>query len=271
MLPIETLDKITATAIAANGKALATDTPAILMPRDYSIQSLEHLEANRARYRGIFSTESIQDYCEYVLAYSEKNDPQAFVDADSMRCETFFNLGNEAEPGHGDFRAQLTLKKTAAYQAVLNIIDRPLSQRELAEWLEDWNREVAVTDATGTHITTAVAAQKIRNITIKASAERTSSESNFSAGKSSMDSIEAAHEDQQPAELLMRAKPYEGLQEQRFLLRLSIITGDKPMLKLRWVQRESQEEAIAQDFKSTLKKEIGGVAKFSLGQFNPGK
>ena len=118
---------------------------------------------------------------------------------------------------------------------------------------------------------TAVAVQKVRSITIKAMAERTSTEQNFGASRSSMDSIEAAHAEQQPSDLMFTTPPYDGLGSCTFTLRLSIITGDTPLLKVRWVMQEQQEEEMAQEFKDRLTSEIGGLCTLTVGTFAIGK
>lgn len=276
MLTVDALNQITATHAAATGRQLETDTQAILVPEHFMVQSVEHLNHNRARFRGRMITNSLPDFCRYVERRANgelaEHEAAGFIDADSMSCLVFFNLGNEAEPGHADDTANLTLKPTAAYAAMRSIAGSRLSQTQLAEWMEDWADSLKVTGTSGEDIPVGVAVQKIRTITIKATAERTSTEGNFSAGRSAMDQIEAAHAEQQPADLLYTIKPYEGLQACTFTLRLSVITGgDKPVLVPRWVQQEAQEEEIAQEFKGVLTNEIGGFAELTLGSFNPGK
>lgn len=272
MLTVDTLNQIVAHALAATQRNLGTDTPSIMLPEHYSVQSLESLAAGRSRFRGTLATESLDDFCKYVDLHTIAEEPsQAFIDADAMSCKAFFNLGNEDSPGHADNTATLSLKPTAAYQALKAIANRPHTQQALAEWMEDWHTHLAVVGTKGEDISVHVAVQKIRTITIKAASERTSSEQSFGAERSSMDSIEAAHAEQQPNDLLFKFAPYEGLKEQTFVLRLSVITGDKPMLKPRWVQQEQQQEDIAQEFKKVLVSEIGGLVELTIGTFNPGK
>lgn len=276
MLTVDALKEITDTHAAATGRPLGTATPAILVPENYMVQSVEHLSDNRARFRGRMSTHSLTDFCRYVeRRFDELEDeghptPGGFIDADSMSCQVIFNLGNQAKPGHADDTAVLTLKPTAAYAAMRSIAGSRVSQTQLAEWMEDWAANLKVVGTAGEDIPVGVAVQKIRTITIKATAERTSSEGSFSAGRSAMDQIEAAHAEQQPADLMFEVKPYEGLQPRGFTLRLSVITGDKPMLVARWVQQEAQEEEIAQEFKDVLISEIAHFANLTLGNFNPG-
>lgn len=272
MLTVETLNQITATHAVATGKALNTFVPAALVPDQYSVKTLEHLEMERSRFRGQLSTQSFRDFCKYVEQHQkDKASPSGFVDADSMACQVLFNLGDIVAPGHGDDSATLTLKPTAAFNALRQIAGKTLKQSQLAEWMEDWHDFLKVKDADGKDMNVAVAVQKIRTITIKAQAERTSTESNFGASRSSMDSIEAAHAEQQPADLLFTTPPYDGLGSRTFTLRLSVITGDTPLLKVRWVQQEQQEEEMAQEFKERLTAEIGGLCTLTVGTFALGQ
>ncbi|WP_425056663.1 DUF2303 family protein [Pseudomonas abyssi] len=272
MLPVETLNQITATHAAANGKPLETFVPTVLVSDQFSIKNLEHLQELRSRFRGQLSTQSFRDFCTYVEKHQGQLDkPAGFVDADAMACQVLFNLGTLAVPGHGDDRATLTLKPTAAFNALRQIAGKTLKQSQLAEWMEDWHDFLQVNDSHGKDMSVAVAVQKIRTITIKAQAERTSTESNFGASRSSMDNIEAAHAEQQPADLLFTTPPYDGLGSRTFTLRLSIITGDTPLLKVRWVMQEQQEEEMAQEFKDRLTSEIGGLCTLTVGTFAIGQ
>ncbi|MDF0957050.1 DUF2303 family protein, partial [Escherichia coli] len=46
--------------------------------------------------------------------------------------------------------------------------------------------------------------------------------------------------------------PFEGLKERPFKLRLSIITGDRPVLVLRIIQLEAVQEEMANEFRDLL-------------------
>ncbi|HIQ51754.1 MAG TPA: DUF2303 family protein [Pseudomonas pachastrellae] len=169
MLPVETLNQITATHAVANGKLLNTFVPAALVPEQYSVKTLEHLEFQRSRFRGQLSTQSFRDFCTYVAQHPQgEATPSGFVDADAMACQVLFNLGDVTNPGHGDDSATLTLKPTAAFNALCLIAAKTLKQSQLAEWMEDWHDFLEVRDTTGTIMPTAVAVQKVRTITLKA-------------------------------------------------------------------------------------------------------
>lgn len=171
-------------------------------------------------------------------------------------------------PGHGDDKAQLTLVPTAAYKSIQQYTGKRLSQRDLAEWLEDWAENLKVTDANGNDMNTSSAIAAVRNITIKALAESNHKEHNFGATRSALEEIEASSQAVLPGEIHFTLTPYEDLPSITIILRLSVFTSDdKPALKLRWVGEGAQREAIAQSFKQTLAGQLGDAASLTLGEF----
>ncbi|MBT9263557.1 YfdQ family protein [Pseudomonas sp. MG-9] len=251
----------------------ATALPSALMPLTalpvgVKIHNLEQFQAGRLRFRGSLHTNSLRDFAEYTIS---RNGPAArgFIDQDNMSCQVFFNLGTDAVPGHADDTATLKLKPTAAYKALQEITGRKLNQRELAEWIEDWNASLVATKEGGGTMPISAAVASVRNITIEARSSATSSEHNFGAARSAMENIEAANAETRIEALHFSLTPYDGLGTRVFTLKLSILTGDdKPTLKLRWAGEEQQIEEIAQEFKTTLVKEVGGTASLILGTFN---
>lgn len=264
----ETINHIGNLAIAAQ-QLPATHTPVTALPDGVSIKSLEAFQQGRARFRGHLSTTSIRDFADYSIAVDGKH-AAGFVDQDKMACTIFFNLGTTAEAGHADHRATLQLKPTALYTALQKIAGQGLTQRQIAEWLEDWRDSLNITDENGDPMTAALAIAAVRDIKMKATSERSHTEGDFSASRSAMDAIEAAAKDRTPSEITVHVTPYEGLPSVEVTLRLSIITGEQPLLKPRWVREEKQREEIAKSFKDVLKQEVGGSATLTIGTFNPG-
>lgn len=265
----DTLELVIANAIAACAKP-DTNTPVVLIPGNVTLHNVEKYQLLRARFRGELQTNSLADFANYVTNRNGKA-AKGFINQDAMSCEVFFNLGDEAEPGHADDTATLMLKPTAAYTALRQLAGKKLSQKELAEWMEDWRANLTAADANDNTLSIVQAIAAVRNITIKASAERTTVQGNFSANSSAMDAIEAASQDTLPAKLHFNIVPFEGLGQRVFTLALSVLTGeDKPVLKPRWVGEELQREEIAKEFKTVLAKEVGGSATLLLGSFNAG-
>ncbi|MEQ4630817.1 DUF2303 family protein, partial [Escherichia coli] len=60
------------------------------------------------------------------------------------------------------------------------------------------------------------------------------------------------HQDIMPVAFEFKCVPFEGLKERPFKLRLSIITGDRPVLVLRIIQLEAVQEEMANEFRNLL-------------------
>lgn len=73
-----------------------------------------------------------------------------------------------------------------------------------------------------------------------------------------------------PSEVLFTCTPYAGLPSRTFRLRLAVLTTtDKPVLVLRVRNLEAEQEAIAQDFKAALLRDLEGDAALTIGTFTP--
>ncbi|SDH48826.1 DUF2303 family protein [Pseudomonas panipatensis] len=267
----EALQLVLANAVAAaNVRVTGSAGAMAVVPEGFKLQNLEKLEAHRNRFRGALTTSSLADFVTYVNERANE-ETRGFVDKDSMSCRVIFNLGDTSQAGHGDDIATLTLQPTAAYAALQAIAGQRLSQKDLAEWMEDWRDFLkAVTpDDQEMNLVQAIAA--VRNITIKASSERTTVEGNFNASRSAMDQIEAASQDTLPGSLIFTCQPYDGLPLRNFVLRLSVLTGEaKPVIKPRWVAEQQVREEIAQEFKDLLSADITST-DLTIGTFKVGE
>ena len=264
----DAIQLITDNALQATGKKLETFVPTVVLPDSASIIDLERFQAGRSRFRGTYSTHSLEDFSAYVIERASTG-ARGFIDQDAMSCILLFNLGTANAPGHADDRSILKLKPTAGYTAAQQIGGRGISQKDLSDWIEDWHQYLTPVDEAGDPIPVAKAIAAVRTITIKTSSESETTVGDTSASRSAMDQIEARSKETLPVALQFRTIPYEGLTEQQITLRLSVITsGSLPVLKLRWVGEEVQREDIAQEFKSVLQVKIGEAAALSLGAFD---
>ena len=265
----EAIQLITDTALLATGKPLDTFSPTIALPEGLKVVDLEKYQIGRSRFRGVLSTNSLVDFSAYVKERAAEG-ARGFIDQDEMACTLIFNLGNDGAPGHADDRAVLRLKPSAGYKAVQTVPGRTMSQKELSDWIEDWNASLSATDDAGQQMSIVKAIAAVRTITIKASSESDHAVSETRTSRSAMDQIEATSKETLPAALVFSVVPYEGLSMRNITLRVSVITsGAQPMLKLRWVAEEVQREEIAQEFKSVLDVQIGEAATLTLGTFDP--
>jgi len=229
----------------------------VAVPEGVKVQSLETFAEGRFRFRGVLSTTSIEDFARYSKELSATG-TSCFIDADNMKAVTVLNLGTLTQPGHADNTAQVQLKKTAPYSALLAVNGDRNGQKELAEWIEDWADNLTGFDADGEVIAAKKAAAALRKITIEAIQSSDFEDNDFSGKRSLMESVEAKTKDIMPVAFEFKCVPFEGLAERPFKLRLSIITGDRPVLVLRVSQLEAIQEQIAAEFRDLLVEKFQG-------------
>ncbi|MGM7747302.1 YfdQ family protein [Yersinia enterocolitica] len=246
----EIRDMVLTSIIEKQLSSTACDT--IALPAGVAVKSLEQFNLERYRFRGVMETSSIDEYVKYSSGYAGDG-VRCFIDADEMRAETIFNIGTLENPGHADNTASLSLKKTAPFRELLNIDGRKQTQKELAEWLEDYREFLLAFDADGVVLDIKKAVGAVRRITIEQTSSADHEDQDFSAKRSVMESVEAKSKDVMPAAFEFKCVPYEGLGERRFKLRYSILTGGNvPVLVLRIVQLEAEEEKISVEFLELL-------------------
>lgn len=245
-----------------------TDIPVRLVPKDMVLQSLESFLPQRKRFRGGFTTSYIADFAIYSAQFPGG---KCFVDQAEMGARIYFDLGDIENPGHGQNRAHIKLEQTAPFAALLNLPNKQLSQKELAEWLEDWSQFFVGYSSSGEAITPGNVVASIRRVTIAAKKESTTEHRDFKAEKSGFESIEVRSEAELPAGIRFTCIPYHGLDQRSFELRLSVINGDSPRLVLRHVRFEESKEQMANEFSdklSTALKSAGAEADIYLGEFS---
>ncbi|UQI38840.1 DUF2303 family protein [Vreelandella venusta] len=262
----QAIEKIQSLVHAAMIGNPGTDVPTLLVPDGYSLESLEKYQETPSRFRGTFTTESIEDYGNYV---NSEDEARVFVDVEAMRAAAFFDLGNPSAPGHGEHRAYLKLEATGAYVACLSANGTSFAQKELAHWIEDWHHCIAGIDSNGQELTAKQLANSVRKIEIKATSERSHEEGDWNTKRSGMDALDANAGDATPDIIRFHCLPYEGLAFRTFEMRVSILTDDiKPKLKLRIIGLETAQEEMAKEFKYVLQGELDENATLLLGSFS---
>ncbi|HBU2513802.1 TPA: YfdQ family protein [Klebsiella pneumoniae] len=227
--------------------------PTTILPDGTTIASLERFALERFRFRGAMDTTSIDDFVRYSVAYAQEEEKaRCFIDADNMLARSIFNIGTLDNPGHADNVASIKLKKTAPFRALLAINGDRLSQKQIAEWLEDWSDFLLAFDAEGQTMDISKAAQAVRRVTIQQTNQADHEDSDFAGRKSLMQSVEASSKDVMPVAFEFKCIPYEGLGERRFSLRNSLLKSGEPVFVLRIVQLEAQEEEMANEFRDLL-------------------
>ncbi|WP_296232287.1 DUF2303 family protein [uncultured Pseudomonas sp.] len=275
MFDHKALDTLNAQAVAAaNVRIEHGGSTLAVTPASCTLTNLEPFQLGRDRFRGSLNTHSLKAFANYVerhIGGEEDTGAAGFVDQEAMSATVIFNLGTPDDAGHGDDRATLTLKPTAAYKALLEVVGRSMSQQQLAELLEDWAPHITAS-AGDQQLNTLAAINAVRRMQIKATAELNSEVGDLNNRRSAMEEIEAKSLETLPTAFVFTAKPYDPLNVADITLRLSVITGEKaPVLKLRWVGQEAQQEAFAEEFQQVLESEVGGLLPLTIGTYSQGK
>lgn len=263
---------LTAAAVHNNVKeAVLTSWGATALHEDYKVHDLEHLLPCRRRARGTMSTAYVGPFAQYATAYA---DPGAavFVDAEHMAATAVLDLGTKETPGHTDHRAKLQPTKTAAYAALLTLNGRAQSQQTLAEFFEDWGSVAVLNFFTPDgEISMGKALAAIRRITIENLRKVDSEEQQLSANRTAFESVKASSQEPIPTTIYYTCKPYADLVERTFVLRLSILTGEKaPSLVLRIQNLEAHIEAMGSEMAELVRTAISGAMPVLLGSYSKG-
>ena len=266
MLNKDTLEALQESTITKdiNERILSKGLPALLIPKDYKIADIEHLQPGRYRFRGQLSTGFISDFNNYIKARIDDHPREEhwfpypiMVNGNNMSAKAFFNLGCESDPGHGDDTAILTLETNPPLVSLREICGKRLSQLELAAWLEDWANYLKAENSDDEIIDIKHAINAVRKITIEQARSATSEAGNLAASRSIMESVDANNDKTLPAYFTLNCNPYQGFEPRDFKIELSVITSeDKPLLKLRIVREEDINLEISEEFKELIEKEF---------------
>lgn len=236
------------------------------LPSDFKVHDLESVLLHRRRARGTMNTTSIADFAAYTKEAKQAG-ATVFVDVDQMKASAVLNLGTTDEPGHGDDRAILTAKKTAAYQAMRKVAQgMAMSQQTVAEFCEDWSGFISYYKESDV-VAPGRAIAAIRKITVEAMRKVEASEGQLSASRGMLESVTASSSEPLPTHLYFACVPYQELELRTFVLRLGVITGDKPAITLRVVNVEQHEEEMARELAGLVKAAMGNAMPVLLGGY----
>lgn len=248
------------------------ERPYVAIPDGVNIRSLETYMPYLERKKFTFKTTDIKSFIEYADSHEDTpsyQNPIALIDAEhplNLRAEIIFDF-DEAITGrslHHSHKAKLELLPVAAYKEVNRIDGKRLSQKELADWIEDWGDYLSISTQSGDSMLIAVASISVRNLTIDQARSQKSSVQDFSEEMSISERIEAKNADQLPSIIEFTTIPYTSFEPKTFRFRLSIITGDeRPQFGIRLLQREAMQELIADEFFEILEDQLSdGIMKF---------
>lgn len=266
------IERIEQLAAAASDRLPKTHIPAIALPQGTQIHDLEHLLAAPVRMRQTYTTERLADFCRYVKAEAEGglSDAACFVAPNGSGADAVLDYGTHSAPLWGSHRAELRMRHTAEFTALDEITRRPLTQRDLIDFIEDWAH--ILTPVRGDdEISLPQALAAIRRVDIKQTKNVGHEQGDWGATRSSMEQIEAKSGDQAlPDGFQVRCRVYPHTAERTITARLSLLTGDDtPRLRLRILGREQLMQEIAEEIEQAISTELAGIRVFVGGIATP--
>lgn len=271
----QAVKRIADLAIAAQGTMpVQVDAGAsiAILPEGFKLHSTEKFNALRDRYRGAYATTSIQAFAEYIEFRNADADEnvQTFIQTErGLSARTFLNLGDVAEPGHGDDVATLTLEKKAEFARAEAINGRRQRQQELIDYVDDWAEFLEAHNDSGV-VPLDKAIRALRKVKITKGSEVDSQVRDLGYQVSAMEKMEATGVDENlPQYFLLHTECFHGLNPRTVKLSLRVSTNneDAPGLILRIVGEEALTESLAQEFKDILTDRLEGQGQIFQGQF----
>lgn len=236
-----------------------TRVPLLVAPDNFEVKDLEQYMEYRSSYRFTFQTKSIKDFIQYGEDF-DRVGALCFVDSSNMGARTVFDLGTLEEPLHQQHKAFLSLDKTAAFLALLDVNGNRMSQKQASDFIEDWADDIVIFNTSGDAMSPTQAANSLRDLTIETARSINTKIGDYSETMSAMEKVEAKNKDSLPGEIKFTCTPYLHLKKQVFKIRVSLITsGDRPALVFRIIKLESIQEEIAEEFKSMLVEGFDGL------------
>lgn len=277
MLDKPTLQHLQASSVTVNAlKVFTEDHPgvplsALPIPSDMTLKDMEPYLPRPRRFRGQFKTRYLAEFVRYTDDQCINTEPPSlFIDPEALSALALFDLGSRNEPGHAEHSALLSLQSSIYYDAVERLCNQVrLSQRELAEWMEEWAPDLNALDGEGNEIPIGRAINAVRKITVSAAKELARSTQSLRETRSTMEDIVVRGEsDSLPSSLHFFAEPFWGMSERRLSMRINpIVKEDEVLLAVKWVGLEKLTEAVALELQGSLRESLSSMDRVYIGKF----
>lgn len=239
---------------------------AVLIPDDMKIETTEHLQKFKNRFRGSFKTDLISGFSEYVNKQLSKT---CFVHSQKATAIAIFDLGTTEEPGHCKHDAEVSLSQTAAFTALNKFISERQSQLDLVVFLEDWSFTITAKAADDKEMDINEAISAVRSIDIEAITRAGSEVQAFSSTKSINEKIEAKSGWKPlPGWVVFTCVPYHGLDEHDFPMRIQLSPcRGEISFNMNVTNYDHILESVVEEFREKIVAEIDDEAEIFTGSF----
>lgn len=241
---------------------------AIVMPEGHKLQSTEHLLPAPAQFRGRFNTSVLSQFISYIATYGGNN-TNVFINQDVMSAKVIIDMGDTSNPQWGKHQADVRLKRTPAFNALMSQNDERLGQQEFIDFAEDWQENILfyygeVDGAKPESFKSII--NTLRRLKSAAIATASSEVGNFSGSRSALEQVAiTAGDAEPPTGFVFRTIPYDGFEAVSFDCQIRAIVSDKKVeLKYRISQLERHKEQLAEQFKNQIVSgiDINGISVF---------
>jgi len=264
----DAIDEIVGLSSLRDQAFLDTHTPTAVIPSSARLVSLEQYGSRPLRHRVQFTTSILEEFLDYVNKNHAGDRSIISVDPTGNSALAIFDHGVELAPGWGDHRAELNLKFTPEFRALVNANGNNFSQTSFIDWIEDWGHTLTFLDEEEKKMPMAVAINSIRTVTIDRLRSERTEEGDFSASKSALDSVAAkSNSGKLPAKILATCETSPGLDPIDVTLRIRVRTGgDKPVFVPRIVALEKIEEDRAEEVAHLIRSSVNEGIPVYLGE-----
>lgn len=247
-------------------EGLGLPAPAIVLPEGNKIDSFERLLKTPIRQRARFQTTRLGDFLDYIEEEATEKETAVFVDSEGGGARAIIDFGSDTDPLWKEHKADLNLKATPEFRALEEACARPLSQRDITDWLEDW-AEIITPVSDSKNISLSRAVSLIRRVDIKASATATHEDGDYKQSRSALEEVEArSGSDALPEVFQVTCRVFPDTQERVITARLSLRTSsDKPAFRLRIIGEEALRRSVAEEIEQAVRSRLEGTARVFVG------
>lgn len=266
---LQTINDNAIKAAGAQKLPIETQTPLVVL--NGKLVDLEKFGANPTRHRSSYRTSNLAAFIAFAISAAADQSKEAgvFVNQDDMTAQAFFDLGDANAPAFSTDNANLGLKQTAEYTALLRIHERELSQKQAADFAIDWEPNTTFIGPDGEELSHAKVLAAFRSITVKVAAESHNEQRDTGRTQSQFEQAEAVSKEVLPAGVIFRAAPYLGLDERNINLRITVNTeGTKPTITFRIVGLEKLQESMGDELVEKLIDGLGNSASVTIGSLS---
>lgn len=274
MLTQDAVQEISKLAIAGEAAQFLADnsthTPSIIFPDDYSVQSLEYLQAAPSAFKGIYETDNLEEFANYVSKHADLANSVAFINAEKMTAIAIIDHGTTTDPQWRYHKAALTLIAEPEYKALLAFDGQNLAQLAFIDFIEEYKDIIQFIDQDPyAQLDYKESLRSFRTLNIESINKQTNTAGNFAASRSELEAIDIKGAGRElPWGFTFTCIPFIGLEKVTFTAQLRATKqGDTIALKYRLYQASSIKKAITENFKAKLNNELNAYVTVYIGQF----